>query len=100
MCAAQPLPCPTRQGLHCEGVDAVADSANCNLSLNEASMEEFTADRLCCDSGPHTEAPWLSQAELGLVFLPHMGVDGLGAHREAHDLARRKHMNGTERKPM
>ena len=86
--------------MHCKGVDAVAASANCNLSLNKASVEEFTADRLCCDSGPHTEAPWLSQAELGLVFLPHMGVDGLGAHREAHDLARRKHMNGTERKPM
>ena len=63
-------------------------------------MEELMADGLCCDSGPHGEAPWLSQAELGLVLPPHVDEDGLGAHREAHDLAHRKHMNGTEGKPM
>ena len=47
-------------------------------------MEELTADRLCCDSGPHGEAPWLSQAELGLVFPPRVDEDGLGAVRRGH----------------
>lgn len=86
-----PLPCPTRQGLHCEGV-----GRSCRLCELQPVLERgqhgriCTADRLCCDSGPHTR-PLAEPGRTRLVFLPHV-VDGLGAHREAHDLACRKHI--------
>lgn len=76
-------PCPAPQDRGCiVRVDAVADSAEYSLSLSRPAWKN-SADRLCCDSGPHTEAPGWAGQGAGLVFLPHVGVDGLGAHQEA-----------------
>ena len=77
-------------------------------SLNEASVEELTPGRMYCGSGPHGEDPWPSWTDLGLVLPAQWVWVGRGhtaprweeeGPTETQNLARRKHTDGTERKP-